>query len=97
MTDIVAGNGNKRFEDLVRRVDTMDAKLDRHGEALAEIKALLGGRPCVGHDNRLRVVEQQTGVLMGGATLNAAKVTGLAAIISAAVAAIGYYFMSRGS
>jgi hypothetical protein len=97
MTDTVAGNGNKRFEDLLRRVDGMDAKMDLHAETLAEIKALLGGRPCVGHDSRLREVETRTGILMGGAQVSSAKVSGLAAVISAVVAAIGYFFMSRGS
>lgn len=96
MSDIVAGNGGKRFDDMVKRVDSMDEKMDRHGEALAEIRVLLGGRPCVGHDGRLREVETRTSILMSGVQVSAAKVSGMAAVISAAVAAIGYFFMARG-
>lgn len=97
MTDIPASNGSKRFEDLVKHVDRMDDKLDRHGEALAEIKALLSGRPCSEHEGRLRIVEQQATMLMGGAQVSVAKVTGLSAIVSGVITAIGHWFMAKGS
>ena len=97
MGDSPAGNGDKRFEDMVARVNRMDGKLDQHSETLAEIRALLGGRPCVAHDDRLRAVERDTGVLMGGAQVSVAKVGGISGIIAAAVAALGYWLMAKGS
>jgi len=89
------GNGNARFDDLAKRVDNMDTKLDQHSESLAEIKTLLKVRPCVAHENRLRVVEQQAGVLMSGAQVSVAKVSGLALVVAGVVSAIGAWFMNR--
>lgn len=89
------GNGGKRFDDLVVRVDKLDGKLDQHSESLAEIKALLKVRPCVAHETRLRVVEQQAGVLMSGAQVSVAKVSGLALVVAGIVSAIGAWFMNR--
>lgn len=91
MTD--APNGSKRFDDLVQTVQRIEIKLDNVSEKLAS-------RPCITHEatlkdqsTRLRDVELSTTRLQAGVQVSAAKVTGLAGIVAAAVAAIGAYFM----
>jgi hypothetical protein len=89
-------NGTARFNDLKERVVAMDVKLDKHGEQLAEIKAILGRLPCAEHGARLTETCSDVAKLKGGARVSVAKVTGLSMVVAALVSAIGGYFMARG-
>jgi hypothetical protein len=96
-------NGSRRFDDLQQRVHRMDDKLDKHSESLAEIKQMLIDRPCVAHAGQLTKHEaalhklaSRQAVSEAGVSVSVAKVTGLAAIVAAAVSAIGAYFMRGG-
>jgi len=90
------GNGTRRFDDLARHVDTMDSKLDKHGELLARIAALLEARPCVLHDSQIRDLQARQTRTEAGMQISVAKVTGLAGIVAAVVSSIGAYFVARG-
>jgi hypothetical protein len=99
MTDS-AGNGSARFQDLVELVRNIDAKVDDQGERLASIEARMSERPCIAHASQLADNTSQIGEVRGrvtslerGTEVSVAKIGGIAAIIAAAVAAIGAWLM----
>ena len=87
-------NGTKRFEDLAHRVDTMDDKLDLHGEALARIEARLSTLQCAVRGPQIDQLRLQVERLESGAQISVAKVGALAGVIAAVVAFFGQWLSS---
>lgn len=90
------GNGGARFQDLVRLVEKIDAKVDTHGEQLAAMNAQLCSKQCMMHDQQIRDLEARQLATESGAQISVAKIGGLAGVIAAAVSAIGAWLMAKG-
>ena len=90
-------NGTKRFEDFVHRVELMDAertkqigelgkKLDGQGRALVRIEALLEPVPP-----KVESLRRDVDKLEVRGPISVAKITSIASVVAACIAAFGYW------